>query len=161
MPKVSIHTLKGEALNWAIKQLPASNMTQGYDLLFESGVSIIHSKIEPDEPFWATRGDTRDEETLGVSGSTAMEAGLRCLVYDHFGDEMSVPQDVLESNERAPKKFCSVEQLREAGSAVVIFSASELSGADPKDVENRLVEFGNEIIEDLQPMRERRCDAQQ
>lgn len=40
-------------------------------------------------------------------------------------------------------------RLRAAGYAVVMFSPSELAGADPDAVTNRLVELGNEVIDAL------------
>ena len=41
-------------------------------------------------------------------------------------------------------------ELRLAGYAVVIFSPEELGTADPRVLQNRLVELGNEAITDLQ-----------
>lgn len=40
----------------------------------------------------------------------------------------------------------TIEQLREDGYAVVIFTPEELSGADPERVEDCLVEAGWDII---------------
>lgn len=44
-------------------------------------------------------------------------------------------------------------ELREHGYAVVIFSPSETDGVDADDLEDRLVELGNEVIETLASMR--------
>jgi hypothetical protein len=41
---------------------------------------------------------------------------------------------------------CSIDELRDAGYAIVIFTPSELNGADPDLVEKNLVEQGTEII---------------
>ncbi len=41
---------------------------------------------------------------------------------------------------------CSIDQLRDEGYAVVIFTPEELNGANPNEVENSLVEAGLEII---------------
>lgn len=41
---------------------------------------------------------------------------------------------------------CSIDELRDAGYAIVIFTPSELNGADPDLVERNLVEQGTEII---------------
>lgn len=43
-----------------------------------------------------------------------------------------------------------VSELRIEGYAVVLFSPDELGTATAKSLENRLVELGNEAIEDLQ-----------
>jgi hypothetical protein len=45
---------------------------------------------------------------------------------------------------------CSIDQLRDEGYAVVIFTPEELNGANPDEVENSLVEVGREIIRDHQ-----------
>lgn len=52
-----------------------------------------------------------------------------------------IKQDLLRS---------ALTDLRLAGYAVVTFSPQELGAADPKTLENRLVELGNEAISDLQ-----------
>ena len=41
---------------------------------------------------------------------------------------------------------CTIEELREAGYAVVIFTPEELDGADPDKVEDNLVSTGFDII---------------
>ena len=41
----------------------------------------------------------------------------------------------------------SVEDLRNAGFAVVVFTPDELKEADPEHVESRLVELGNDVID--------------
>jgi len=41
---------------------------------------------------------------------------------------------------------CSIDQLRDEGYAVVIFTPEELNGVNPNEVENSLVEAGLEII---------------
>lgn len=41
--------------------------------------------------------------------------------------------------------------MRDRGYAVVIFSPDELRGVERRDVENRLVELGNEVISCLKP----------
>ena len=45
---------------------------------------------------------------------------------------------------------CSIDQLRFDGYAVVVFTPSELDGADPDKVENKLFEAGWKIIRDHQ-----------
>lgn len=45
----------------------------------------------------------------------------------------------------------AIASLREQGGAVVVFNADELNGASARDVESRLVELGNEVIEELAP----------
>lgn len=47
--------------------------------------------------------------------------------------------------------FAYARQLRKHGYAVVVFTPSELGGADPARLENHLVEQGNEFISDNQP----------
>lgn len=47
--------------------------------------------------------------------------------------------------------FAYARQLRKHGFAVVVFTPSELGGADPARLENHLVEQGNEFISDTQP----------
>lgn len=48
--------------------------------------------------------------------------------------------------------FAYARQLRKHGFAVVVFTPSELGGADPARLENHLVEQGNEFISDSQPV---------
>jgi hypothetical protein len=43
----------------------------------------------------------------------------------------------------------AITQMRLAGYAIVRFSPEELTGVEPKTLENRLVELGNQAIEDL------------
>ncbi|WP_455233039.1 hypothetical protein [Geopseudomonas aromaticivorans] len=45
----------------------------------------------------------------------------------------------------------AIASLREEGCAVVIFNAGELNGVSARDVESRLVEQGNELIDELEP----------
>lgn len=51
--------------------------------------------------------------------------------------------------------------LREHGYAVTVFNAEELRGADTRHVENRLVELGNEVIEDLRDPSSREEDDEE
>lgn len=44
----------------------------------------------------------------------------------------------------------AMQTLREAGYAVVTWSPEELGNVDAKRVEGRCVEFGNEVIKDVQ-----------
>lgn len=44
----------------------------------------------------------------------------------------------------------ALSELRLSGYAVVIFSPEELGTTDPRGLQNRLVELGNEAISDLQ-----------
>ena len=41
---------------------------------------------------------------------------------------------------------CSIDELRDAGYAIVIFTPEELEGADPDKVEENLVSTGWDII---------------
>lgn len=43
----------------------------------------------------------------------------------------------------------AVHSLRLAGYSVTIFSPTELQDVNPRSLENRLVELGNEAIDDL------------
>lgn len=43
----------------------------------------------------------------------------------------------------------AVETLRHAGYAVVVFYPEEVGSADPRRVEDRLAELGNDVIDDL------------
>lgn len=43
----------------------------------------------------------------------------------------------------------SVNSLREQGYAVIVFNPTELEGADPEHVSERLIELGWEIIQQL------------
>lgn len=43
----------------------------------------------------------------------------------------------------------NLRALRHRGFAVVIFYPEELNGADPRRVEDRLCELGNDVIHDL------------
>ncbi len=45
---------------------------------------------------------------------------------------------------------CSIDQLRDEGYAVVLFTPSELDGVDQDKVEDKLFEAGWEIIRDHQ-----------
>lgn len=127
MTLVQTHTLKGTALNWAMAQVlgpdsdaarhyeddqngegwePSTNPAQGHALIFDAGISLINWRLkgEHSESWWATSGDPRDEETMGATGSTPLEAGIRCRVVDHFGDEMDVPEHLLvETNENTQR----------------------------------------------------------
>lgn len=40
----------------------------------------------------------------------------------------------------------TIHEIRRAGGAVVVFSLEELGQANPDEVEERLVELGNEVI---------------
>lgn len=43
----------------------------------------------------------------------------------------------------------TIHDLRMAGFAIVIFNPEELGEVEPRLVQNRLVELGNEVISDL------------
>jgi len=43
----------------------------------------------------------------------------------------------------------TVRSLRLKGFAVVVFSPSELEGVNPETLQDRLIQLGNEAIEDL------------
>lgn len=44
----------------------------------------------------------------------------------------------------------TIEQLREQGCAVIIWTPKELGSANPTHVEDREIEVGHQIIKDLQ-----------
>ena len=46
-------------------------------------------------------------------------------------------------------EFKAVQNLREQGYAVIVWSPEELKGASPKKVEDRSIELGWDVIEDL------------
>ena len=48
----------------------------------------------------------------------------------------------------------TLEELYDEGYAIVMFTPEELEGADSTSVENRLVELGWQIINDLKPNEE-------
>jgi hypothetical protein len=48
----------------------------------------------------------------------------------------------------------TLEELYNEGYAIVMFTPEELQGADSNSVEDRLVELGWEIINDLKPNEE-------
>lgn len=50
-----------------------------------------------------------------------------------------------------PEQHEAISQLRHEGYAVTIWAPEELGGANPRRVEDRTVEIGWEIIEDLSP----------
>ena len=55
----------------------------------------------------------------------------------------------LDLSKAAKSKSQYLNELRMAGYAVVIYSPDELGGASAKNLENRLVELGNQVIDDL------------
>lgn len=48
-----------------------------------------------------------------------------------------------------PEQFTALRELSNEGYAVVVFNAEELDGASPTKLEDRLIELGWEIIDDL------------
>ncbi len=46
-----------------------------------------------------------------------------------------------------------IKQLREAGYVVIVFNPEELEGANPRHVQDRLVEMGWDVIQALAPQR--------
>lgn len=52
-------------------------------------------------------------------------------------------------NTMTPSEDAAIESLRKAGFAVVVWSPRELRGVSPKSLESRVVQHGNEVIEDL------------
>jgi hypothetical protein len=56
---------------------------------------------------------------------------------------------------KKPAKEMSVTELRQEGYAVVMFAPEELSGVEPSTLQNRLVELGNEAIDDLSYLTDR------
>lgn len=98
---------------------------------------------------------------LTQRGPNPQVAAARAHVEHYIGKQVAIPSELIEpvrgytppppDRGQASTRQKTVQELREAGTAVVIFSAEELNGADRQAVESRLVEFGNEVIEDLQP----------
>lgn len=60
----------------------------------------------------------------------------------------SRPNSELTHPEATPSQLA--QSLRARGYAVVFFNPDELEGVDPRRVESRLVEVGNEVIAILQ-----------
>ena len=53
-----------------------------------------------------------------------------------------------------PTQVKALAELRADGYAVITFTPDELRGLEPRVVENRLVELGNEVIDVLAPEKE-------
>lgn len=57
--------------------------------------------------------------------------------------------DMGESVKMTPLQHDTIESLRGRGFAVVVFYPKELEGVDALTLEERLVEFGNQAIDNL------------
>lgn len=118
---MNIHTLDGDALNWAVAHVlgagsvagayidggllvtrddlahprwaPVGNPAQGQPLMEEHGVSV--SLVgEGESKWWAATSDPRDEETFGPTGPTQLTAAMRAIVLKFTGediDEIYIP----------------------------------------------------------------------
>ena len=51
-------------------------------------------------------------------------------------------------------ELLSIQKLREQGYAVIVWTPKELDGASPHKVEDRSIEVGWEVIEELKPAKE-------
>jgi hypothetical protein len=55
-----------------------------------------------------------------------------------------------ESIDEIPEEFWNeLRELKDKGFAIVMFTPEELNGVSSKRLEDRLIELGNEVIEDL------------
>lgn len=83
----------------------------------------------------------RVEDRLAELGNEAIE--------DLRGPKGSTSAPAMDAFDPSPM----TRSLREHGYAVTVFSPSELQGVDPDELEDRLAELGNEVIDDLVALR--------
>lgn len=70
----------------------------------KEGISLLCLKDDPFvvlgrriEPWWACYGDATDDDTLGHSGATPVEAILRCFVEETLGESVEVPPELIKT----------------------------------------------------------------
>lgn len=51
-----------------------------------------------------------------------------------------------------PEEIAAIQALRNRGFAVIVWTPEELAGASPNHVEDRSIELGWQVIEDLKDM---------
>ncbi|MBM3105560.1 hypothetical protein IIE18_10455 [Pseudomonas sp. V1] len=108
-------------------------------------VATIHGFVDMNDGETGSPSVTEMELTHQISDSISTMIGNGGLTGDtpavigHYAVDLHVGQSL--SN-----KLLTVDTLRQQGCAVVLFNAEELGGALPEDVEERLVELGNEAI---------------
>lgn len=108
-------------------------------------VATIHGFVDMNDGEPGSPSVTEMELTHQISDSISTMIGNGGLTGDtpavigHYAVDLHVGQSL--SNQ-----LLTVDALRQQGCAVVLFNAEELGGALPEDVEERLVELGNEAI---------------
>ena len=75
-----------------IPYTPSTNWAQGGPIIEREGISVARDDVEP----WC--GFIEDVETnvLFFSGQTPLVAAMRCYVASKLGDEIEVPDELME-----------------------------------------------------------------
>ena len=72
----------------------SSSHAQAGELMDSARISTIYTNASTKHPWWACVGPC-DDDTIGYSGATRLEAGIRCFVIHALGEEYEVPQELL------------------------------------------------------------------
>lgn len=111
--KVNVQKLTGKALDWAVTACEgydsevdgpvwgmwkwATDWGQGGPLIERERICLEFSEFGSEHDWVAYCGNKQPDALSG--GSTALEAAMRCFVALTFGDEIEVPNALLEGGE--------------------------------------------------------------
>ena len=96
-----IHLINGDDLDIGfIKEYaytPSTNWAQGGPIIEREGISVATDDVEP----WCGFIEDDETNTLFFSGPTPLIAAMRCYVASKLGDEVEVPDELLEKEVQA------------------------------------------------------------
>jgi len=79
---------------------PSTDWSQGGPIIEREAISVAADTAGVFDPFvWFASVDdilVDADEAIGVRGSTPLIAAMRCYVASHFGDEIEVPNELLQ-----------------------------------------------------------------
>lgn len=73
----------------------STNPAHGMPIIAREKISRLYHH-QGDEEVWACIGDPRDDEVIGYTGGTELIAAMRCFVASRLGDEVEVPQVLID-----------------------------------------------------------------
>lgn len=105
---MKVNQLEGVALDWAVTKAEgfdsevdgpvwgmwkwATDWGQGGPIIERERISVATDDVEP----WCGFIEDGETNVLFFSGPTPLVAAMRCYVASHFGDEIEVPDELME-----------------------------------------------------------------
>ena len=72
---------------------PSTNRDQGYEILEREKIDVMHIRCLDTTVRWEATADSGDTY---LTGDTPLEAGLRVYVHKKLGEEVDVPDELIQ-----------------------------------------------------------------